>query len=183
MSERYWADKQHPKPWEAASGRFECTASARRGRLRDGRSSGLAEARGGQVLLTQRGEVDVELRVVCLGLDAEFVRAVLAEPSYAVISRLNRGYAAGSIEVIDLLTAVTGDRWTDWRAAREDGQRWLDTHRTPQPAAEPTVPERQHRPARPFFHPGQEDGKNEHVFFSAQPEATFCHRRCGCRLS
>ncbi|MBA4867290.1 SMI1/KNR4 family protein [Streptomyces sp. PSKA54] len=45
-------------------------------------------------------------------------------------------------DVFDLLTAVTGDRWADWRAAREDGQRWLDTHRTPQPAAEPTVPER-----------------------------------------
>lgn len=35
---------------------------------------------GGQVLLAQRGEVDVELRVVRVGLDAEFVGAVLAEP-------------------------------------------------------------------------------------------------------
>lgn len=44
------------------------------------RSGSLAEAGGGQVLLAQRGEVDVEFRVVRLGLDAEFVGAALAEP-------------------------------------------------------------------------------------------------------
>jgi hypothetical protein len=43
-------------------------------------SGGLVEAGGGQVLLAKRGEVDVELRVVRLGLDAELVSAVLAEP-------------------------------------------------------------------------------------------------------
>ncbi|MFG3026570.1 hypothetical protein ACGFZQ_50245 [Streptomyces sp. NPDC048254] len=43
------------------------------------RSGSLAETGGGQDLLAQRGEVDVEFRVVGLGLDAEFVGAVLAE--------------------------------------------------------------------------------------------------------
>jgi hypothetical protein len=38
-----------------------------------GRSGGLAEADDGQVLFAQRCEVDVELRVVRVGLDAEFV--------------------------------------------------------------------------------------------------------------
>lgn len=38
-----------------------------------GRSGGLAEADGGQVLLAQGGGVEVELRVVRLGLDAEIV--------------------------------------------------------------------------------------------------------------
>jgi hypothetical protein len=37
----------------------------------------LAEASSGQVLLAQWGEVDVELRVVRVGLNAKFVRAVL----------------------------------------------------------------------------------------------------------
>ncbi|MFI1499877.1 hypothetical protein [Streptomyces platensis] len=43
-------------------------------------SGSLAETGGGQVLLAQGCEVDVEFRIVRLGLDAEFVRAVLAEP-------------------------------------------------------------------------------------------------------
>lgn len=37
-------------------------------------------------------------------------------------------------EVFDLLTAVSGGRWADWLAAREGGQRPLDTHHTPPPA-------------------------------------------------
>ncbi|MET9089167.1 hypothetical protein ABZX77_46125 [Streptomyces sp. NPDC004237] len=40
----------------------------------------MAETGGGQVLLAQRGEVDIEFRVVRFGLDAEFVGGVLAEP-------------------------------------------------------------------------------------------------------
>lgn len=43
-------------------------------------SGSLADTGGGQVLLAQRGEVDIEFRVVHLGLDAGFVGAVLAEP-------------------------------------------------------------------------------------------------------
>ncbi|MFD0078892.1 hypothetical protein ACFVIY_41745 [Streptomyces sp. NPDC127166] len=39
-------------------------------------SGSLAETGGGQVLLAQRGEVDVEFRVVRLGLDAEFAGGV-----------------------------------------------------------------------------------------------------------
>ncbi|MFA3842496.1 hypothetical protein [Streptomyces aureus] len=43
-------------------------------------SGGRAEPDRGQVLVAQRGEVDVEFRVVRLGLEAELVCAVLAEP-------------------------------------------------------------------------------------------------------
>ncbi|EFG04871.1 SMI1/KNR4 family protein [Streptomyces clavuligerus] len=46
-------------------------------------------------------------------------------------------------DVFDLLTAVTGGRWADWHAAREDGQRFLATLRPPRPVAEAAVPERQ----------------------------------------
>lgn len=44
-----------------------------------GLSGGLTENSNGQALLTQRGEVDVQLRVVRLGLNSELVGAVLAE--------------------------------------------------------------------------------------------------------
>jgi hypothetical protein len=43
-------------------------------------SGGRTEAGGSRFLFAELGEVDVELGVVCLGLDAEFVGAVLAEP-------------------------------------------------------------------------------------------------------
>lgn len=59
--------------------RFDCTTSARTRRLAVG-SNCLAESGDGQILLAQRGEIDVEFRVVRFGLDAEFVGAVLAEP-------------------------------------------------------------------------------------------------------
>jgi hypothetical protein len=44
------------------------------------RSRGLAEASGGRVRFTQQGEVHIQLRLVRVGLDAELVGGVLAEP-------------------------------------------------------------------------------------------------------
>ncbi|MER6917263.1 hypothetical protein ABT354_36950 [Streptomyces sp. NPDC000594] len=38
-------------------------------------------------------------------------------------------------EVFGLLAAVSGGRWTDWRAAGTDGRRRLGTHRAPAPSA------------------------------------------------
>lgn len=66
-------------------------------------SGGLAEAGGGQVLLAQRGDVDVEFRVVRVGLDAELVRGVLAAP-VDVLGQVRRD--VGQVLRVDLSPLV-----------------------------------------------------------------------------
>lgn len=69
-------------------------------------SGGLAEADEGHIMLAQRGEADVGLRVVRLGLDGEFVRAVLAEP-LDVLGQVRR-------DVGQVLGEEGPDSWALW---------------------------------------------------------------------
>ncbi|QDY75295.1 hypothetical protein [Streptomyces qinzhouensis] len=62
---------------------------------------------------------------------APHTTAAAGDPDPALVDRLCAPAVAVDRvgEVFDLLAAVSGDRWADWRAAGADGRKWLDNHR------------------------------------------------------